>query len=477
MFGWMKKQKIENTETAGSEKVDQSQGTVATAVASPKKEARVQEKSVDEKGLKVKVKERKSCSVSMAIEVPLADVTAYVDKAYRRVQTKAKFPGFRPGKAPLELVKQNFADVAWDEAVDEMLRESIFEALEKEKIAGVSAPVVEKMDGQPGKPFRFEVKVECFPDFDVKDYKGLPLSKKTDGVDETEISKRLEDIRESQSKLVLSSAGTVEKHHFVVVDYDSYLGSQVVKNGQGKNQLIEMAAAQNVEGFTEGLLGAKDGETREIPVKFPAEHPQKDLAGKTVTFKTTVTAIKEKVLPAMDDELAKDVGAADLAELKDRIRKDLEKQRAHQQREDLEKQVIEGLLTRNTFEVPPSQVEKRAKELTEHLKRFLMDRGAGMADWESNEPKMVEKNRPEAERQVRTSYILGKILDIEKLGVSDEEVDAKVKSIVESSPVAQRAEVESWTQSRRENIRGQMREEKLFDFLIQNANVTVATPS
>ena len=100
-----------------------------------------------------------------------------------------------------------------------------------------------------------------------------------------------------------------------------------------------------------------------------------------------------------------------------------------------------------------------------------------MADWEANEAKMVEKNRPEAERQVRTSYILGKILEKEELAVSDAEVDAKIKTILDSSPAGQRADIESWTQSRRENIRSQMREEKLFDFLIQNGKVTDVTPS
>ncbi|MBK8869579.1 MAG: trigger factor [Elusimicrobia bacterium] len=477
MFGWIKKQKNEGGVSSVTEKTDTREGNIATAVAPPKKEFRVAESVPEEKGLRVKVKERKGCSVSMSIEVPAEDVVSYIDKAFRRVQSKAKLPGFRPGKAPLEIVKQNFAGAAWEEAVDIMLRESIYEALTQKKLAGVGAPVVEKIDGQPGQAFRFEMKIECYPDFDVKDYKSLALKRKSAQVSQAEIDKRLEDVRESQSKLVLSSATVVEKNHFVVVDYDSYLGTQPVKNGQAKNQLIEMGAAQNVEGFTEGLLGAKDGETREIAVKFPVEHPQKDLAGKTLTFKTTVTAIKEKVSPTLDDDFAKDVGATDLVDLKERIRKEIETGLFRQQRDDLEKQVIEGLLAANGFEVPSSQVEERAKGLTEHLKKFLMERGAAMADWEANEAKMVDKNRPEAERQVRTSYILGKILEKENILVPDTDVDSKIKSIVDASPVGQRAEVESWSQSRRENIRSQMREEKLFDFLIQNAKVTDVTPS
>lgn len=477
MFGWMKKQKNEGGAPSTTEKIDKSEGNVATAVAPSEKESPATAKGPEEKGLKVKVKERKGCFVSMSIEIPAGNVSVHLEKAFQRVQSKAKMPGFRPGKAPLDMVKQNFAGVAWEEAVDDLLRESIYEALTQQKVVGVGAPVVEKLDGQPGHPLRFDMKIECYPEFDVKEYKGLTLNKKPVVVSESDVEKRLQEAQESHAKLILSKETVVEKKHFVVVDYDSFLGSQPVKNGQAKNQLIEMGAAQNVEGFTEGLLGAKDGETREIPVKFPAEHPQKDLAGKTLTFKTTVTAIKEKVLPSLDDDFAKDVGANDLAQLKEHIRKDLETGLVRQQREDLEKQVVEGLLSRNTFEVPPSQVEERAKGLTDHLKKFLMERGAAMADWEANEAKMVEKNRPEAERQVRTSYILGKILEKEELSVPDAEVDAKIKTILDSSPVGQRADIESWTQSRRENIRSQMREEKLFDFLIQNGKVTDVTPS
>lgn len=477
MFGWMKKQKNDGAATETVEKSDKGLEAVATETPSKKIEKGTGSDAPEIKELKVKVKDRKGCTVSMTVEVPAGDVGVFLEKAFRRVQSKAKIPGFRPGKAPLEMVKQNFADVAWDEAVDGILNETIHEALTREKMIGVAAPVVEKIQGQPGHVFRYDLKVECFPDFSVKDYKGLPINKKTVEIAEADIAKQLEEIRESHAKLVLSTASAVEKNHFVVVDYDSYLGTQPVKNGQAKNQMIDMGATQNVEGFTEGLLGARDGEKRDIPVKFPAEHPQKDLAGKTLTFKTVVTAIKEKTLPALDDEFAKDVGAKDLNDLKEHLRKDMETRGLRQQREDLEKQVIEGLLSRNLFEVPPSQIEQRAKDLTGHLKKFLMERGAAMSDWEPNEAKMMDKNRPEAERQVRTSYILGRLLEAEKIVVSDEDLDGKVKSLVENSTVGQRADVEKWTNERRENIRAQMREEKLFDFLIQNANVTDVKPS
>jgi trigger factor len=174
--------------------------------------------------------------------------------------------------------------------------------------------------------------------------------KKVRPVTDADVEKRLHELQESHAKLVLSKDTVWRKKHFVVVDYESFLDGRPLKNGKATNQLIEMGATQNVEGFTEGLLGAKDGDVREIPVKFPAEHPQKDLAGKTVTFKATVTAIKEKVLPLLDDEFAKDEGAKDLGRNQRRFRKELEEGARRAEREDLEKQIVEGLLAAQSFD-------------------------------------------------------------------------------------------------------------------------------
>lgn len=454
MFGWMKKEKSE------------------TGAKNTSGRTAVKEKPLAD--LKVKIKERKGCAAELSVEVPADRVQAALDESYERVRAKVKMPGFRAGKVPLDVVKKNFPDAAWEDAVDRLLRESVHEAAEGEKLPLVSVPTVNKIDGQPGKALKFDVTLECAPEVAVKDYKGLPIQKKPLAVTEADLDKRLADLRDAHAKLVLSKDAVVAGHHFVVVNYDSFLNGVAVANGQAKDQLIEMSAAQTVKGFTEGLIGAKDGETRDVPVEFPETHPQKTLAGKTVQFKVTVTAIKEKSLPALDDEFAKDAGAASLEDLKTKIRKDLEATQARAQRQDLEKQVIDGLLQRNTFDVPPSQVADRAKHLTEQLRSFLREQGASDEEWKANQDKLMERNRPEAERQVRLSYILGKIIDEEKLTVSDQDIEVQVRKIVDSIAPERRSDAEKWMEGRRDTLRAQLREERLFDFLIQNAKVTEA---
>jgi trigger factor len=463
MFGFKKKQKPTDSQTVGA--VEEKKNTSAVVAAEPEVESDVTD-------LKVKVTERAGCSVVMSVAVPVDRVAQATEASFRRVQAKAKFPGFRPGKAPMELVKKNFEGTAWEDAVDHVLRETIYEALTSEKIIGVGAPSVDKLKAEPGKPLRYELKIECAPDVKVNNYKNIPVTKKVQPVTDADVDKRLKELQDTHAKLILSKDTVVEKKHFVVVDYESFLDGTPVQNGAAMNQLIEMGATQNVEGFTEGLLGVKDGEVKEIPVRFPEEHPQKTLAGKTVTFKVTVTALKEKEVPVLDDELAKDAGAKDLAEIKERFRTELAEGRRRGEREDMEKQIIEAVLQRHVFAVPPSQVDERAKQLTEHLKKFLMERGAAVADWQANEEKMREKNVPEAERQVRLSYILGQVIQNEKIDVPEPDVDAHIRKIIEGARPEQRTNVETWMKSRRDSIRSQMREERLFDFLISNATVT-----
>jgi trigger factor len=214
------------------------------------------------------------------------------------------------------------------------------------------------------------------------------------------------------------------------------------------------------------------GETREISVSFPADHFNKDLAGKAAQFKATVTAVKEKQLPAKDDEFAKDIGCENLEDLKGRIRRNLETEFARNVRRETEKQISDALLEANVFDVPPSLVTERAKDLTKHLKEYLVRQGASEEEWKANEEKMTERNKAEAERQVRLSYLLTWVRDAEKIEASDPEVDEAIEKAAEASEAARRDQMRKWMKSRRDSIRAQLVEEKIFTFLIENAKVT-----
>jgi trigger factor len=454
MFGWGKKKKEEGP---------------AQAVAEKEKPLPARAAEPEPSDLEVKVAERQACAVTLSVKVPASRVRRAVEEAFRDIQGRAKLPGFRPGKAPLELIKKNFTGSAWEQAVNALLRESAYRALEKEKLEAVAPPAVDKVKAEMDKPLQFEMNVECAPEVRLGTYKGLPVKKASPEVTPAEIEKRVEEIREVNAKLAEVPEAAVTDKHFAVVDYVGLLDGQPIEGGKAENQLIEMSAPQTISGFTEGLVGARAGETRQVPVKFPDDHPNKALAGKTVAFQITVTAVKEKRLPAPDDELAKDVGCQSLADLQDRIRKSLEREKERAARQEMEKQVIDRLLEAHAFDVPPTLVEDRTRHLTEQAKQYLLRLGASEEDWKANEEKIAAKNRAEAERQVRLSYLLSEIAEKEKLEVSDPEVEGLIRKTVDSVEPARKAEMQKWMEGRRDTLRAQLKEEKIFTFLIENA--------
>lgn len=452
MFNWLKKEK------------DASKGGAA-----------VLEKDIPE--LKVKLLERKGCSASLSVTVPADEVSWAVEEAYKDVQKQAKLPGFRPGKAPMEMIKKNFHGHAVEHGINNLLRETVQLALEQEKITPLTVPSVDKVDFSEGKPLKYEVKVECSPEVELKSYTGIPLVKKPLPAGDAELQKRLDGLRENNAKLAPSADEAVSEKHFVLADYEAFLDGAPVDGGKAVDQMIEIAAPQALTGFNDGLKGMKKGEEKTIPVTFPADHPSKALAGKSVDFKVVLKDIKEKQLPAADDEFAKDLGLESLAQLKERLTQSIQSENTRKEREDLERQIIEGLLSRHIFDVPPSQVEDRAQHLTERLKSFLMSQGASPSDWEANRAKMIEKNRPEAEKQVRTSYILIEIAKKEKIEADDTDVDAAMEKAAKDVAPEKRDEMKKWFEERRESLKAQIREEKIFDFLIQKAQTTEQTAS
>ncbi len=453
MFGWGKKDKEPEKKPVRSP---------AVAVETPP----------DRSDFKVKVGDRRSCSVTLQIQVPAARVEQATEESFRDIQSRARLPGFRAGKAPLDLVKKSFEGSAREAALDRILRQTVPEALEREKVEAVASPVVDKIEYNPGKPLKFEVRVECAPQVSLKNYKGLPLTKKVRLVTDADVDKKIEEIREANAKLVESQADKVGAAHFVVVDYEGSCEGRPLEGGKAQGQLIDMAAPQTLAGFTEGILGAGVGETREVSVAFPADHFNKALAGKRALFRVTVTAIKEKHLPALDDEFAKDVGGESLAALKDRIRKNMEAELARAARQDLERQASDRLLESHVFDVPPSIVEERTHYLNHQIKQYLMRQGASEEDWKANEEKMAAKNRVEAEKQVRLSYLLTAVGEAEKIEVSDAEVEDLVRKSVEGVEPARRDDFRKWMEGRRDALRSQIREEKIFAFLIEQAKVT-----
>jgi trigger factor len=426
------------------------------------------------KDLKVTIIETKPCSVTMNIEVPHRDVLTETELVYEQIQKEAKMPGFRPGKAPMEMVKKSFEKTAREKVMENLIQKSVYSAITEKKVDPVDYPRVHDVCFEFEKPLTFKVKVEKHPEFKVKDYKGIKINKEIHVIDDKKVNETIETLRERNAKLAESGSEVVGANHFVSVDYSAFVDGVEAEELKAKNQMLDMSSAQMIAGFKEGLMGAKKGEEKDIKVIFPKEAPDKKLAGKEVVFKAVVTDIKEKQLPALDDEFAKDLGVQNIDELKTKIKESLDVEEKRHLDESIKGQVIDHLVKENSFDVPESFVGEQYKHLVDKTKNYLSYQKIQKEAMDSYIEKGKEKLMKEAERNVRISYIISGIAKEEKIEVTEEDLKKEMEEIKKRNPGKEKT-AEQYFEKNKESIESAMKEDKIFKFLLENAKIKEKT--
>lgn len=422
--------------------------------------------------IKVKVSSEKDCLQTFSVEMPNAIVKEKIDKAFEVVRGKVKLPGFRPGKAPIDVVREKFKDAAYEEAQDLLMREGVAEALKNKKLHPVQPPTVTSADFHPDKAFQFEFQVEVAPTFKLGGYKGLKLNKTLRPLTDDDVKKSLDNIANMNARLIESKAETIGQTHFAVINYEGFLDGKPIEGAKADNFLMDMSAPQSIAGLAEGLTGAKAGENRDVTVTFPADSPAKELAGKAAVFKVNVVALKEKSVPSLDDEFAKDLGVESIEVLKSKIREGLQRERDQQSRAEVEKQVVDRLLEANEFAVPASLVQRHTDYLLNRQRERLAQQGVSKEDADKLVDRMKADAQTAAEREVRLAYIMNALADAEKITVANDEIEARISAILQRSQPQERAALEKALKGGyRERIESEVREGKLFTFLIDNAKV------
>jgi trigger factor len=255
-----------------------------------------------------------------------------------------------------------------------------------------------------------------------------------------------------------------------MVDYDCFQGNEPLSDLKAKNQLVDLSAPHALAGFNEGLLGERKNEEREIKVTMPADYPNKKLANPEVTFKVKVLEIKDKVLPNLDDEFAKDFGLASLAELEGKVKESLETEEKNRQMQEVEKQIVDQLLESNKFPVPDSLVEEQKNYLLNRLSDYFKRQGISEEEWKKNKEQWAGKYQEEAERNVRISYILNAVAREEKIDASDEDMAKELERLKQANP-QRPADVEKYFSESKIRIASHLKEEKIFAFLMDHAKI------
>lgn len=419
---------------------------------------------------KASVLDTTPCSVTLSIEVPVADVAAETAQVFDGIQKVAQVPGFRQGKAPMDMVKRNYQSAAREKVVENLIQKTAFTCLKEQGFEPIAAPRIEEVNFEFDKAFQYKVKAEKHPEVKAKDYTGIKVKKDVREITDALVKKSLDSLRERNARLEASNADAVTDKHFVLVDYDGALDGQVVPEMKTKDYLIDLTMPHNFKGLKEGLAGMKKGETKDIPVTFPEDYPNPKFKAKDAVLTVNVREIKEKVLPALDDELAKDFGVPTLAELEGKVRETLEGEEKKRQQQDVEKQIIDALVTANAFPVPEALVEEQLRQMLARMVEYYRRQRMPDAVWQKNLPAWQEKYKPEAERSVRLSYILNSIADQEKIAVTDADIAAELDTVKKAN-AGKETDVEKYFTEQKDAISSRMKEEKLFAFLIEKAKI------
>jgi trigger factor len=422
--------------------------------------------------LKIKVVKEEACEITLSVELSKDEVAKETESVFQDIQTRASLPGFRTGKAPIDMVRKNFSERARQTVLENLVSRSASQVLRERKLQTIDTPRIEKISYEPGKPLSYHMKAEKDPELKVKDYKGIKLTQKSAVVTDDQVTKTLEELRERNATLVQTPAEKVAKNHFAVVDFEGKIDGKTFSGGSAKNYLLDMTAPQTIAGFSEGILDAKVNEVRSVKAAFPMDYPQKKFAGKEAVFEVTVKEIKEKKLPALDEEFAKDLGLASLAELKQKVRESLEKEATDKADKELEDQIFQALLDKNTFSVPPTLVEHRTQSLIRRTRMALERQGLVQGNDPKAEEALRERVKPQAEKDVRLSYLLKAIAEQEKLENVENEIEALKKKALEESKDKPEA-VENYFKEHLTSIRASMIEGKVMEFLKKNAKMKV----
>lgn len=422
---------------------------------------------------KTKVISKQPCKISVAFEIDNSVLEKCTVEILSEIRKEARIPGFRVGKAPIEIVKKEFLKTARQKAINRLSSKTICDYLEKEKIKTTSAPVITDISYNENKNFIFRVDIEHHPEIKVKGYKKIKLVKKEKKITESDIEERLKILQERNATLMSDlSSDVVSKESFVVIDYDLFLNGELIPNTSVQNFLVDISNPANIKGLNEALIGAKIGDKKSVEVTFPLEHPNKILCGKKGNIEITVKEIKKKILPIINDDFAKDLGFESLAKLREAIKNSLITEAQQKVKDEFKKQIEEYLLKNNIFDVPETLTRDYQKSLVESTKNYYLSHGITDDEWNKNKHLVEEKASQEAKDAIRLFYIYDSIAVAENITVTQEEID-KAKEEVKKLYTNPNEFEKKWNKDLPE-IRYSILKEKILKFIINNANITEA---
>ena len=400
-----------------------------------------------------------------------------MNDAFADLQKKASAPGFRPGKMPLSLVKQKHHEDVLHDVFQKLISESYRGAAAEYKVPVVGSPMITKSNLQEwemGKNLECTAQVDLIPEVELKKYKGLPATKKDAKIKQDDIDIVLKNLLEPRAELInLEDKTKVAKGHLAVIDFEGKLEGQVLADASAKNFFLEVGSNGSLEEFQDGLIGMKAGEEKEIPVTYKADYKNPEVAGKTVHYTVKIHEIKQKNYPELTDELAKEFQADSAEDLKKKIRVSLEDELKAEQEQGLMEEVLLAFVEANPLEVPQSLVQRQLQFIMQDVAQLLKKQQFNETLIQDYFQKHFAEFVARAEREVKLALLLPKVIEKEKIEITDEDFKAHFDEIVKSSgqKIDAIEKFYSDNKNRKEELRHDLQRRRAMKLLVAEAKL------
>ena len=373
--------------------------------------------------------------VALTIEVGAPEFEAAIEKAYQKMRKKINVQGFRPGKAPRKIIEGMYGvEVFFEEAINIAFPDAYEAAVKEQDLRVVGYPEVEMVGECTRDGFTFKATVPVYPEVTLGQYKGLSAEKDEVKVMAADVNEGVKEVTDGNTRLV-SVDRAAKEGDTAVIDFEGFLDGKPFDGGKGENHSLELGSHSFVPGFEEQVVGMKAGEEKDIDITFPEDY-HADLAGKAVVFKVKVNEVKEKEVPALDDEFAKDVSEFDtLKDLKADLKKKITEERQKAADQAFEDALMEQVAANITAEIPDAMVEGQARQYLDNFKMQIAQQGIPYDQYMKmtgmDEAKLLEDAKEPALRQVRLDLALAAIIKEENLEATDEEAEEELKKMAE----------------------------------------------
>jgi trigger factor len=415
---------------------------------------------------------KSECEREVAVEVPAEVVAKESQAILEKYQKLARIPGFRRGKVPAGVLRQRFAAEIRQEVVEQLVPRFFRQEVEKQGLLPVSSPQISEMKLEEGEPLRFKATFEVLPPLEVTGYRELVPESTDTSVSPQEVDAELERLRQRQATYTAIEGSALGDGDFAEVSFTGKTRQEDSKPISLDDVMVEIGGANTVREFSENLRGARSGEERAFDVTYAQDFADPRLAGKTVEYRVTVKAIKQKNLPALDDEFAKSLGDfTSLEDLRARILENMQHEKTHRAEHEAKEKLVEALVERNQFPVPQALVDRQVDLRLERGLRALAAQGVRTQDMQKMDlPRLRAGQREAALKEVKASLILEKIAEAEKIEVSDEDIQKEIDALAgEMRQPAETIRARLTRDGALDRIRSRIRNEKALDFLYRRS--------